>query len=117
MSIKFTIQHLWGLVLPCCDARQVHQMADEIAQQCQAGIWQRICHRMSSMSASEIRGYAMAHAVGFVESEVDRTLCRHGRNSTLRSRVIDTAVQKIVSLVIHDAFIAASSANAQMIAA
>jgi hypothetical protein len=69
------------------------------------------------MSIAEIRGYAAAYAIRFVEGEADRTPCLQERNSTLRNHVIDAAVKKLVVMVIHDALNTAYPIPTQMMAA
>ena len=70
MFTMFTIKCLFTHLFSWHDARRVHQIADAIARQCQIDLSQRVCHQTLDMGIAEIRGYAQAHATGFVESGV-----------------------------------------------
>jgi hypothetical protein len=92
-------------------------VAGEVARECRVDLLRRVYSRTASMSLAEIRGYVRAQAAGYVEAEVDRAVrCGH-LSRLLRSRVTDAAVDQLVCVVAHDAFIAESPMSPRTMAA
>jgi hypothetical protein len=102
MMTDFSIPRFLQHIFPWQKARLVEQTAGEVARQCREGLWRRIAGRTSMMSASEIRGYVRARAVGFVGEEVGQTLARHQLSSGLGPQVTASALDQLIAMVIHD---------------
>ena len=69
------------------------------------------------MSVAETRGYAIAHAAGIAEAEVDQIFARRRYSPVLRARVVDSAVARLVNIVIHNTLTVPSPNTARMKAA
>jgi hypothetical protein len=95
----------------------VEQVAGEVACRCRPSLWQRTCRETATMSVSEIRGYVRAQASGLVAPEVDAALANHGIRQTLRPRVIDSAVERLIAMMIRDALSEQPACEMKMIAA
>jgi hypothetical protein len=54
------------------------------------------------MSIATVRGYARALAGGRMASKVDEVLPRRHLAPTLRTKVIDAAIDQLVGMVVHD---------------
>jgi hypothetical protein len=80
----------------------VGQLADEVARECQAKVSQSVCLRTEEMSPSEIRGYVRAFAVGCVVPQVDQTIRNRHLKPAVRNKIVDAAIDRLVSLVTHD---------------
>ncbi len=81
----------------------VEQMGGEVARECRADFWRRVCPRVTGMSVGEIRGYTRALAEGAIVTEVDQVLERRRLTLALRDRVVASGVDQLVSLIVRDA--------------
>ena len=54
--------------------RQVSALASDLAQRSAATVWQRVGHRVSTMTSAEARGYIRARAAEVIHAEVERLL-------------------------------------------
>ena len=95
----------------------VDQVADEVARRCRPSLWQRTCRGTGTMSVPEIRGYVRAQASGLVEPEVDAALADHGIRQSLRGRMVDSAVDQLIAMVIRDVLSEQPACEMKMIAA
>jgi hypothetical protein len=100
-TISFLDRFLLSL-LPWHRNHLVDQLAGEVARRCRADLWQRMGWRVNTMSVSEIRGYARAHAAGWLRSEVDQALARHELGPGLCPQVAASAMDRLITMVIHD---------------
>ena len=91
--------------------------AGEVAEKCRANVWQRVRLRTSDMSMAELRGYVRAQAAAWIDGEIDHLACRDSWKPALRSRVTDTAVNRLISMVTHDALTDCTPASLQNMAA
>jgi len=91
-----------GYWLPWQKSRLVEQVAGEVARQCRASLWQRMCQKTITMSVSEIKGYVRARAAGFVGNEVDLACMRRRLSAKLRSQVLASAIEQLTTMVIRD---------------
>jgi hypothetical protein len=87
---------------PWQTARSVDLLAREIARQCRDGLWRRIHRQTTAMSISELRGYASAYALGYVEEETVKAIFRGRLKPAGSRRVARAAVDRVVELVVHD---------------
>lgn len=80
----------------------VKQVAGEVARQCYAGLWQRLCGRVHMASIAEVRGCARAYSAAMVEVEVDSALERHRLSEEFHPWVVESAKDQLIAMVIRD---------------
>jgi hypothetical protein len=104
MIPRFTVASFWKLLFRWHSIHLVEQVANEVARQCRAGLWRRVNRRTCDMSIAQVRGYARAQAAWCACDEVDRTLCERGLvlKPKVRNRVVQSAIDQLVAMVIHD---------------
>ena len=104
MNPKLPTAGFLKLLFPWHSIHLVEQVASEVAQQCRAGLWRRVYRRTADMSIAQVRGYTRAQAAGCVGGEVDRTLHERRLNlkPALRDRVVQSAIDQLVAMVVHD---------------
>ncbi len=83
--------------------RLVAQMGGELARQCRADLWHRVCGLACGMSLAELRGYARAQAAALVAAEAEDALGRCRLRQPLRERVVAAGVDQAVSMAVRDA--------------
>lgn len=108
---------LMALIFPWRCVCSVDQVAGEVARQCRSGLWRRVSNRTINMSIAEMRGYARAQAAGCVSDEVDRVLYRRHLKPTLRSQIVDAAVDQVIGMLVHDFLSTVPPVNANTMAA
>jgi hypothetical protein len=99
------------------NARLVDQLGGAVAHRCRASLWRRTCRQAETMSVAEIRGYVRAHALPLVEPEVDAEMADQGIDQALRGRLIESAVERLIAMTIHDVFSHQPTCETKMIAA
>ena len=117
MRMKFPTTSFFRLLFPWRHVPLVEQAAGEVARQCRSRLWGRVCRRTANMSIAEIRGYVRAQAAGCVAGEVDYVLCHRCLKPALRNRVVDAAVDQLVSMVARDILSREPPANTKTMAA
>ncbi len=95
-------ENLLAVLFPWRRERLVAQTGDELARQCRADLWRRLCRRGGGMSLAELRGYARAQAAGLVATEADRVLGRRHFQPLMRDRVLAAGVDQVVNMAVRD---------------
>jgi len=117
MNPKSPAKKLLQYFFPWRGQELVERLADEIALQCKADLWQRISPEVGEMGIAEARGYAGALAVGYVESEMSRTPSCHELNPALRMGVLRLAADKLVGMSVRELLLTDFSADPEILAA
>jgi hypothetical protein len=107
----------WLCLFPWRLRRLVAQTGGELARQCRAELWHRVCRRAGQMSLAELRGYARAQAAGLVAAEADGLLGPRHLRQPQRERVLAAAIDQAVNMALRDALRAPPAEAARPLAA
>ncbi len=91
-----------ALLFPWFQNRLIEQAGGQLARQCREDLWRRICHRIAGMSVAEVRGYVRAQAMDGVAAEVDWTLHQHHLSSASRAKVLSSALDQLIGMMVRD---------------
>jgi hypothetical protein len=104
-------------LFPWSKARLIEQAGGEVARECHDRLWQRVRRQVAGMGISEIRGYVRAHAAGIAAAEVEQVLDRRSLTTAMRTRVLASGIDQLVSMAVRDALAEESPADARTLAA
>ena len=103
--------------LPWRSGRLATQVAGEVARQCRSALWRRVSRQTASMSVAEVRGYVRARAAGCVATEVEQVFARRRLKPALRTQVATSALDQLISMVVHDVLSEPAPSDASTMAA
>ena len=93
-------------------------LADKIASRSRLGVWDRVSHRMHTLTGAEARGYIRARAAAIVEDETDRLIAEEGgKGAQHRQRIMRDAGESVIRLVLEQAQISRRGASPKLRAA
>jgi bisphosphoglycerate-independent phosphoglycerate mutase (AlkP superfamily) len=79
----------------------VAQFAERVAGRSRQRTWQRIQHRINSLSTAEARGYIRARAVTVVDDEIDRLIVEEGvKAAGNRDRIQARAMEMLLESIL-----------------
>ena len=88
-------------------------LADKVASRSRQAVWDRVSHRIHSLSGAEARGYIRARAAAVIEPEADRLIRKEGgRAASLREKILRDATESVIRLVIEQVQISRQRAAA-----
>ena len=96
----FPSNRVVDLILP----RRNTQLAEQIAQDLREDVVATAGEETLGMSLSQLRGYVRARAGSLVAAKVDHAMRRRGWSAPSRSRLLSTATERLVALVVDDLF-------------
>jgi len=98
--------HLRNLLRQRRQSRLLDELAEEVALEYRAAVWQRVFHSIIGMSRAEARGYTRARAGDYVAAGVDAVSRKHRLEVATASQVAARATERLVELIIEDLSIA-----------
>ena len=77
-------------------------LAAKVASRSRHAVWDRVSHRLHSLTGAEARGYIRARAAAVIEAEADRLIKEEaGKAAGLRERVLRDATDSVIRLVLE----------------
>lgn len=113
----FSIRRFVRLISPWHNRLLVEQAGGELARDCRADVWQRGRRCTDGMSIAAIRGYVRAQAAGCVRPKVDEIASRHRLTPSMGPQVMESAIEQLVGMVLHDFLSGASPTRERSMAA
>ncbi len=102
MNSSYMVGSWLALLFPWFQNRLIEQAGGQLARQCREELWLRICHRIVGMSVAEVRGYVRAQAMDSVAAEVDWTLQQHHLPPASRAKVLSSALDQLIGMMVRD---------------
>jgi hypothetical protein len=96
------VDRLLGGLFRWFHAPLIRQTGGEVARECHAALWDHAFARAQDMTPAQVRGYIRAIAPGFITREIDAVLGRRRVRWSLRSQVLDAAIDQITELIVDD---------------
>jgi hypothetical protein len=117
-TMKFkAIRRILAIFFPQYRFRLIEQVGGEVARECRAGVWQSVRRQVCCMSAPEARGYVRAQAAWFAAVRVGPSLDHYSLKPSLRAQVLESGVQQLISMIIHDSLVEAAAVEPKTLAA
>lgn len=79
----------------------VAELAERVAGRSRQQVWQRIQHRIGSLTAAEARGYIRARSANVIEDELDRLITQEGAKAAgNRDRISALASEMLMQSIL-----------------
>jgi hypothetical protein len=79
----------------------VADFAERVAGRSRQRVWQRIQHRITSLSAAEARGYIRARSSVIIDDEIDRLITQEGAKAAgNRDRIFALASEMLMQSIL-----------------
>lgn len=89
------------LFIPWLVKDTVAELAERVAGRSRQQVWQRIQHRVSTLSAGEARGYIRARSASVIEDEIDRLISQEGAKAAgNRDRIAALASEMLMQSIL-----------------
>ena len=94
MVIKSLIQKLTG-------EAKLKEVAETVAQTCTVMVWEKVAHRVHTMTTPQAQGYIRGRAARTIKSQLDRALVRHDIHESRRLKMKEMAMNLLIGMMLQ----------------
>jgi hypothetical protein len=80
-------------------------LGEKVASRSRVAVWNRVSHRMQTLTGAEARGYIRARAATVIEQETELLIAEEGaKASRHRDQILRDAHESVIRLVMEQAY-------------
>ena len=91
-----------GLLLRLFATHKPELLGEKVASRSRVAVWNRVSHRMPSLTGAEARGYIRARATTVIERETELLIAEEGAKAARhRDQILRDANESVIRLVME----------------
>ena len=93
MVIKTLIQRLTG-------EAKLKAIAEQVANSCAGIVWDKVSHRVHSMTTPQAQGYIRGRAGRTVKVQLEQAILRNGIAKSRRTKMMDFTMNSLINMML-----------------